>query len=183
MDRTRLGRMVLAKLFVAGWPAFFALTIGVAQAQTVNPVPPPPPPVFNPSAPNTVPQPRETPVSPATPGALPGANVLVPSQESPVSPDDDFSSTGGHFSEGETQGRENAQTSNEEASSFAQRHSAGAQLSYSILLLSIHLGLRSVRLRLAAGVARKLGAQLSMIWPCRSDAFHSRSPGFNSLGA
>lgn len=82
--------MVLAKLFVAGWPAFFALTIGVAQAQTVNPVPPPPPPVFNPSTPNTVPQPRETPVSPATLGALPGANVLVPSQESPVSPDDDF---------------------------------------------------------------------------------------------
>ena len=74
MHTTGFERMALAKVFVAAWVAFFGVAIEHAQAQPVNPVPPPPPPVFNPSSPNTVPQPRETPVSPGMPSALPGSS-------------------------------------------------------------------------------------------------------------
>jgi hypothetical protein len=45
--------------------------IAHAQAPFVNSPPPPPPPVFNPSTPNTVPQPSYRPISPARPSAIP----------------------------------------------------------------------------------------------------------------
>jgi hypothetical protein len=66
-------RMEPAKFFVAGCAcvlgAFVAIEYAHAQ-QFVYPVPPPPPPIFNPSSPYTVPQTRETPVSPNAPSAL-----------------------------------------------------------------------------------------------------------------
>lgn len=71
--------MMLAKFFVAGCAAVFVACVATehAQAQFVNPVPPPPPPVFNPSSPYTVPQMRETPVSPNAPSAFPGSGALL----------------------------------------------------------------------------------------------------------
>jgi hypothetical protein len=86
MRTTRLKRMALPA-FVAGWMVFFGVAVQHAQAQFVNPVPPPPPPVFNPSSPSTVPQSRETPVSPRTPSALPGSDVPSPSGENLPGPD------------------------------------------------------------------------------------------------
>ena len=71
--------MMLAKFFVAGCAVVFVACVAIehAQAQFVNPVPPPPPPVFNPSSPNTVPQMRETPVSPNAPSVFPGSGALL----------------------------------------------------------------------------------------------------------
>ena len=70
--------MMLAKCSVAGCAIVFVACVAEhAQAQFVNPVPPPPPPVFNPSSPNTVPQMRETPVSPNAPNALQGSRALL----------------------------------------------------------------------------------------------------------
>src|SRR5580658_6257848 len=85
MQTTRFGRMALARIFVAGWVAFFSLAIEHAQAQFPEPPPPqpPPPPTFNPSTPYTVPQAPETPVSPGLPSALPGSVVISPSSGSP----------------------------------------------------------------------------------------------------
>jgi hypothetical protein len=85
MQTTRFERMALARVFVAGWVAFFGVAIEQAKAQAVNAPPPPPPPVFNPSTPYTVPQPPETPVSPGLPSALPGSEVVSPSVGSPPS--------------------------------------------------------------------------------------------------
>ena len=86
MHTTRFERMALAKVFVAGWVAFFGIATEHAQAQFVNPVPPPPPPVFNPSPPNTtVPQSPEPPVSPGTPSILPGSSEISPSVGIPPS--------------------------------------------------------------------------------------------------
>jgi hypothetical protein len=58
--------MALTKSFVAGCMVVFGACVAIqhGQAQFVNPVPPRPPPVFNPSSPSTVPQTRQTPVSP-----------------------------------------------------------------------------------------------------------------------
>jgi hypothetical protein len=70
MQTTRFKRMALTRIFVAGWMAFFGLAIEHAQAQFPEPPPPQPGPTFNPSTPYTVPQLRETPVSPASPGSV-----------------------------------------------------------------------------------------------------------------
>jgi len=83
MHKTKFGRIALAKFFVAGWVALLGGAIEYAQAQFVNPVPPPPPPVFNPSTPYTVPQPRQTPVSPGLPSSPPKSGTLSPSDGSP----------------------------------------------------------------------------------------------------
>lgn len=75
---------MLAALAVAAALGVFALANGEARGQTVNPVPPLPPPVFNPSSPNTVPQPSEAPVSPSAPGTLgPAPEIVSPSATNP----------------------------------------------------------------------------------------------------
>jgi hypothetical protein len=80
MQTTRFEPMALARIFVAGWVAFFSLAIEPAQAQFPEPPPPQPPPTFNPSTPYTVPQSPETPVSPGLPRAFPSSSeVLSPS--------------------------------------------------------------------------------------------------------
>jgi hypothetical protein len=84
MQTTRFERMALARIFVAGWVAFFSVAIGHAQPLYTAPPPPQPPPTFNPSTPYTVPQSPETPVSPGLPSASPGSSAGVsPSVESP----------------------------------------------------------------------------------------------------
>src|ERR1700752_1123856 len=54
-----------------------------AQAQPgyVPPPTPLPPPVFNPSSPNTVPQPRYQPITPTTPSTTPSTPSIVPRDE------------------------------------------------------------------------------------------------------
>jgi hypothetical protein len=71
--------MALANFFAAGCVAAFGVCLASeqAQAQFVNPVPAPPPPVFNPSSPYTVPQTRQTPVSPNAPSGLRGSGALL----------------------------------------------------------------------------------------------------------
>jgi hypothetical protein len=71
MHRRGFKRTAVAKFLVTGSVFFFALALVPARAQFVNPVPPPPPPVFNPSSPNTVAPPGETPVAPTLPSAPP----------------------------------------------------------------------------------------------------------------
>ena len=84
MQTTRFERMALARIFVAGWVAFFSLAIEHAQAQFPEPPPPQPGPTFNPSTPYTVPQSPETPVSPGLPRAFPSSSEGVsPSGGSP----------------------------------------------------------------------------------------------------
>ena len=84
MQTSRFERMALARIFVAGWVAFFSVAIAHAQPLYTAPPPPQPPPTFNPSTPHTVPQSPETPVSPGLPSALPGSSVVVsPSGGSP----------------------------------------------------------------------------------------------------
>jgi hypothetical protein len=84
MHRTGFERMAVTKFLAAGWVFFFTLSLVPAQAQFVNPVPPPPPPVFNPSSPNTVAPPGETPVAPTLPSASPsGSELPSPSVVSP----------------------------------------------------------------------------------------------------
>jgi hypothetical protein len=85
MQTTRVERMALTRIFLAGWVAFFSLVIEHAQAQFPEPPPPQPSPTFNPSTPYTVPQSRETPVSPGLPSALPRSEVVSPSGGSPPS--------------------------------------------------------------------------------------------------
>jgi len=86
MQTTRFERMALARIFVAGWLAFFSPAIEHAHAQFPEPPPPQPPPTFNPSTPYTVPQSPETPVAPGLPSALPGSSEVVsPSVGSPPS--------------------------------------------------------------------------------------------------
>lgn len=83
MQTTRFRRMALARIFAAGWLAFFSLAIEHAQAQFPEPPPPQPGPTFNPSTPYTVPQSPETPVSPGLPSALPRSEVVSPSGGDP----------------------------------------------------------------------------------------------------
>jgi hypothetical protein len=86
MQTTRFERMALARIFVAGWVAFFSVAIAHAQPLYTAPPPPQPPPTFNPSTPYTVPQSPETPVSPGLPSASPGSSAGVsPSGVSPPS--------------------------------------------------------------------------------------------------
>jgi len=84
MPTRRFERIALAQLLVGGCAVFFAcVLIEHAQAQPgfVPRVPPPPPPVFNPSSPNTVPQPSYTPSTPSTPSTSPSTPSTVPSGE------------------------------------------------------------------------------------------------------
>jgi hypothetical protein len=83
MQTTKFGRMALARIFVAGWVAFFSAAVAHAQPLYANPPPPQPGPTFNPSAPYTVPQAPETPVSPGLPNALPRSEGVSPSGGSP----------------------------------------------------------------------------------------------------
>jgi hypothetical protein len=80
MAMRRFERIALAQFLVGGLAVVFVagVLINHAQAQFVNSPPPPPPPVFNPSSPNTVPQPRYTPLAPATPSVVPGYRVTSP---------------------------------------------------------------------------------------------------------
>ncbi len=70
----KLIALTCATLFGAGVPAY------AVDPQFVQPVPATPP-VFNPSSPNTVPQPAYKPISPATPSTGPGTSVYVPMDE------------------------------------------------------------------------------------------------------
>lgn len=81
MPITRFARITLAMLSLAGCLAFIGAAIEQAQAQFVNPAPPPQAPVFNPSSPNTVPQPPPTPVPPGLPMRGPGSETLTPNIE------------------------------------------------------------------------------------------------------
>ncbi len=80
MPMRRFERIALAQFLVGGLAVLFVACVLIkhAQAQFVNPPPPPPPPVFNPSSPNTVPQPRYSPLSPATPSVVLGYRVTSP---------------------------------------------------------------------------------------------------------
>jgi hypothetical protein len=77
MPTRRFDRIALAQLLMVGCAVVFGL-IKHAQAQFVNSPPPPPPPVFNPSSPNTVPQPSYKPVTPSTPSTVPSSEVTSP---------------------------------------------------------------------------------------------------------
>src|SRR5271167_3651634 len=70
-------RMERARFLIAGCAAVFGWCVAIehALAQPLIPLAPPPPPIFNPSSPNTIPQTSGTPVSPNTPGVLPGSGV------------------------------------------------------------------------------------------------------------
>jgi hypothetical protein len=83
MQTTRFERMVLARVFVAGWVAMFSVAIAHAQPGYVAPPPPPPAPTFNPSTPYIVPQSPETPVSPGLPSAPPSSVVISPAGSPP----------------------------------------------------------------------------------------------------
>ena len=88
MHTGRFERTAPATFFLAACVGFFgacAAAIPAPHAQGTNrplSAPPPlldrvpsmPPPIFNPSSPYTVPQTRETPVSPASPGSIFGAS-------------------------------------------------------------------------------------------------------------
>jgi hypothetical protein len=96
MHMIRFERMALARFFVAACVAFFGAGIVIdhahaqdtksvphvqggnpgpsASSSLLNRAPSMPPPAFNPSSPYTVPQSRETPVSPASPGSVFGSS-------------------------------------------------------------------------------------------------------------
>jgi len=86
MPMRRFERIAPAQFLVGGLAVVFVACVLIkhAQAQFVNPPPPPPPPVFNPSTPNTVPQPSYTPLSPATPSTVPETPSTVPETPSTV---------------------------------------------------------------------------------------------------
>jgi hypothetical protein len=88
MPTRRCERIALARFLVGGYAVVFVgcVLIKHAQAQFVNPPSPLPPPVFNPSSPNTVPQPSYRPVTPSTPSTTPSTSSGVPLSEvtSPV---------------------------------------------------------------------------------------------------
>ena len=76
MRLTRFGRIAFLSYFVVGWMTLIGGAFERAQAQQlVLPPPPPPAPVFNPSSPYTVPNGRETPVSPGLPSRLPNSEI------------------------------------------------------------------------------------------------------------
>jgi hypothetical protein len=82
MHTRRFERIALAQLLV-GCAVVFGTCVLVenAQAQYVPPPTPLPPPVFNPSSPNTVPQPSYKPITPTTPSTTPSTPSTVPSGE------------------------------------------------------------------------------------------------------
>jgi hypothetical protein len=85
MQTTTFEQTALARIFVAGWVAFFSAAVAHAQPLYANPPPPQPAPTFNPSTPYTVTQSPETPVSPGLPRAFPSSSEGVsPSGGSPL---------------------------------------------------------------------------------------------------
>jgi hypothetical protein len=80
MPMRRFARIALAQSLVGGLAVVIVACVLIthAQAQFVNPPPPPPPPVFNPSSPNTVPQPSYKPLTPSTPSTVPSSEVTSP---------------------------------------------------------------------------------------------------------
>ena len=87
MPMRRFARIALAQSLVGGLAVVIVACVLIthAQAQFVNPPPPPPPPVFNPSSPNTVPQPSYKPLTPSTPSTVPSGEVRSPAKEEPSS--------------------------------------------------------------------------------------------------
>jgi hypothetical protein len=82
MPTRRFERIAVALLLVVGCAVFGDCgLIQHARAQYVPPPTPLPPPVFNPSSPNTVPQPSYTPLQPSTPSTTPSTPSTVPSGE------------------------------------------------------------------------------------------------------
>ena len=81
----RFERIALAQLLLSGCAVMFGVCvlIELAQAQPgyVPPPTPLPPPVFNPSSPNTVPQPSYRPITPSTPSITPTTPSTPPSSE------------------------------------------------------------------------------------------------------
>jgi hypothetical protein len=81
MPTRRFERMTRDHILVGGCAIVFGACVLIenAQAQYVPPPTPLPPPVFNPSSPYTVPQPKYTPITPTTPSAAaPGYVVSSP---------------------------------------------------------------------------------------------------------
>ena len=80
MPTRRFQRITPAQLLVSGCAFLFGagVLIEPARAQYVPPPTPLPPPVFNPSNPNTVPQPSYRPIVPIIPSAGPGYVVTSP---------------------------------------------------------------------------------------------------------
>jgi hypothetical protein len=78
MPTRRFGRIALAQLLAAGCAVVFGACVLIENTQAqpgyVPPPTPLPPPVFNPSAPYTVPGVRETPVSPGLSSRLPDSS-------------------------------------------------------------------------------------------------------------
>ena len=82
MPTRRFERIGLAQLLVGCAVVFGAcILVEQVQAQYVPPPTPLPPPVFNPSSPNTVPQPSYKPITPTTPSTTPSIPSTVPSDE------------------------------------------------------------------------------------------------------
>lgn len=78
MPTRRFERVALAQLLVGGCAVVFGACVLIEHAQAqpgfVPRVPPLPPPVFNPSTPYTLPNGRQTPVSPGLPSKLPNSS-------------------------------------------------------------------------------------------------------------
>ncbi len=76
----RTSRIGMTGVLMALGAAVFGACAAIecAQAQEPQVTYPPAPPVFNPSYPNTVPQPPYSPASPARPGYLGGSDLSVP---------------------------------------------------------------------------------------------------------
>jgi hypothetical protein len=87
MTTKRFEQIALAQLLVGGCAVVFGVCILIehAQAQPVFIPHAAPPPVFNPSSPNTVPQPSYTPQTPSTPSIIPRGEVTSPVYEEPPS--------------------------------------------------------------------------------------------------
>jgi len=75
MPTAKFDRITLVQRLVSGCAILFTAYVLIEHAQAqpgyVPPPTPLPPPVFNPSNPSTVPQPRYTPITPTTPTPFP----------------------------------------------------------------------------------------------------------------
>jgi len=89
MPARRFKRTTLTQLLLSGCAVMFGAYVFIEHAKAqpgyVPPPTPLPPPVFNPSSPGTVPQPRYQPITPTTPSTapVPSGEVRVPSEPLP----------------------------------------------------------------------------------------------------
>jgi hypothetical protein len=81
MPARRFQRIAGALFLVVVFGACVLIEQARAQPGFVPPVTPLPPPVFNPSSPNTVPQPSYQPIAPTTPSTAPSGEVTSPVTE------------------------------------------------------------------------------------------------------